>query len=113
MDIADRTEPVDREGWNGWYFEHDYLVSPNGDRFSPRCIMACFFWKQMVQVRSVLKTEPDLHGKDALLSPARQQLDMRIGARGTAQAAAPALPHHTPLHTDSHSESAGVSVGTH
>jgi len=51
-----RSQGVDHPGWEGWYFEDGYLCSPNGDRFSTFVIMACFFWKQLSEVRSLLKT---------------------------------------------------------
>lgn len=48
-----RSEPVNHPGWEGWYFEDGYLCSPNNDRFSSLVVMACFFWKQMSEVRSL------------------------------------------------------------
>lgn len=42
------------EKWRGWYFENDYLCSPNGDRFTPHTLMACFFIRQMATYRSMM-----------------------------------------------------------
>ncbi|KAA9131970.1 hypothetical protein F3N42_07290 [Marinihelvus fidelis] len=33
--------------WDGWSFEDGRLISPAGDAFTPSCIMACFFVRQM------------------------------------------------------------------
>jgi len=60
-------ESVDVDGWEGWYFEHGMLCSPNGDRFTPLCIMACFFVRQMDSFREVLRTDPVEASKRPLL----------------------------------------------
>ncbi|MGK2927913.1 MAG: DUF3653 domain-containing protein [Lysobacterales bacterium] len=40
--------------WTGWHFQDDYLCSPNGDRFTPNTLMACFFVRQMETYRHAL-----------------------------------------------------------
>jgi len=42
----------------GWHFYEDYLVSPNGDRFTPAGIIACVFMRQMLRVRELLYDWP-------------------------------------------------------
>lgn len=51
-----RAQEVDHPGWEGWFFEDGFLCSPNGDKFHPLIIMACFFWKQLSEVRSLWQT---------------------------------------------------------
>ena len=40
--------------WKDWSFEGEYLVSPNGDRFSENCVMACLFVRQMETYKDVM-----------------------------------------------------------
>jgi len=44
--------------WNGWAFEDDYLISPNGDRLTPAAVMACIYLKQTESFQLVFR--PDL-----------------------------------------------------
>jgi len=42
-------------GWEGWYFEEDFLCTPEGNRFTPVCIRVCHFLRQSEHFRDVLR----------------------------------------------------------
>ncbi len=48
------------DNWKNWYFEGEFFCSPNGDRFTPECILACLFLRQMQDFRKVLYDRPTL-----------------------------------------------------
>ena len=50
---------VQVDGWAGWYFEDGFLCTPNGDRFTPLALQACFFYRQLSEVQSLMKCEVD------------------------------------------------------
>lgn len=105
------SKTIPENGWSGWYFEGEFLVSPNNDRFSARCIMAVFFWRQLEGVRSVLKTQSDRVGRDGLLG--EYSVVNRDGAPARAEEYPPAPPvaPHRSLLTDSRSEANGFDAG--
>ncbi len=44
--------------WNGWPFTYDYLVSPNGDKFTPQTLLACVFQRQLKEVKDLIYPPP-------------------------------------------------------
>lgn len=42
--------------FEGWYFEHGMLCTPEGDRFTALCIRACFFIRQMQEFGCLIDT---------------------------------------------------------
>ena len=45
------------ESWDGWTFEDDYLVSPQGDKYLPHLILACTFVRQMETYKIVTRAD--------------------------------------------------------
>lgn len=66
---------IEAPEWAGWYFEHGYLCSPQGDRFHPLMIKACFFWKQLDEVRDVLYSRPALTTEDVLMEVSNRRIE--------------------------------------
>jgi len=55
------------ETFDQWYFHDGYLCTPQGDRFSPECIRACFYYRQMREVSHLLHWRPVDVGQDYLM----------------------------------------------
>lgn len=72
---------VDWPGWEGWYFEGDYLCSPNGDRFTPECVLACFFVRQMRAFGEVLYGRPSRLDDDVVLEATNRRIENLIQAQ--------------------------------
>lgn len=73
---------VEVPGWEGWFFEFGFLCSPNGDRFTPLAVMACFFWRQLQEVSSLMRCEPGLRGVDAVYEGGRRSDSMPSASSG-------------------------------
>ena len=52
------------ETFDQWYFYDGYLCTPQGDRFSPECIRACFYYRQLREVSHLLHWRPGDVGQD-------------------------------------------------
>ncbi len=44
--------------WQGWYFDDEYLVSPQGDKTTELAQYAFFFWRQMREYKDILFKRP-------------------------------------------------------
>jgi len=73
--------PIDVPGWEGWFFWEGYICSPNGDRFTPECIMACFFVRQMDAFAHVLYGRPERSEDDVLMEVRNRRIDAVIQAQ--------------------------------
>lgn len=65
------------ETFDQWYFHDGYLCSPQGDRFSPECIRACFFYRQMREVSHLLNWRPVEVGQDLVMQDLSDTLRIR------------------------------------
>jgi hypothetical protein len=62
-----------QDPWQGWSFVEDFFVSPNGDRFTPACILACVYLRQlpgfMGAVDKVSKIKPKFRPREKTARP--------------------------------------------
>lgn len=47
---------IDRPGWEGWYFEEDFICSPSGDRFTAKSVLLCLFVRQSNAFQQMLNS---------------------------------------------------------
>jgi hypothetical protein len=72
-----RTNQPITETFDQWYFHDGYLCTPQGDRFSPECIRACFFYRQMREVSHLLNWRPVEAGQDLLMQDLTDSVRLR------------------------------------
>lgn len=55
------------EEFDGWYFEHGYFCTPEGDRYSPQCLRACFFIRQSSSFSHLMNWRPAQSQFDSIM----------------------------------------------
>ena len=74
------TKPSKFETFDRWYFSEGYFCTPEGDRYTPEAIRACFFYRQLQPVSHLLHWRPEDLRNDCVMPRTAPSVDVSVAS---------------------------------